>query len=73
VEGACYPGGFLCAVLENNLRRAVDQADDVNLRALPAIVGYLFNRAPARCWGSREQMDHWDKCRGLAGLEGRTA
>src|ERR1035437_2551850 len=53
------PGGFLTAVLENNLRSACEQADDENLHNLPAYVAYLYNNVPADCWGSNEKMKAW--------------
>lgn len=54
-----YPGGFLCAVLENDLQGAFAKADTGNLNALHAIVKYVYNRMDARCWGSREKMTAW--------------
>lgn len=45
-------GGFLRAVLENDLMHAVQFADDENLVALPHIVAYITDRVPVRAWGS---------------------
>lgn len=53
------PGGFLTAVICNDLKAACSRADEVNLAALPAIVAFLYNEAPAAAWGSREKMDAW--------------
>jgi len=53
------PGGFLMAVLENNLRNAVGQADQVNIRAIPEYIQFLYNYAPSGCWGSEEKVDKW--------------
>lgn len=53
------PGGFLTAVLENNLKEAVGRADDDNLLALPAIVGCVYNDIPAICQGSPEKVRTW--------------
>ena len=53
------PGGFMTAVLENNLKEAVGRADCENIRVIPAYVNYLYNYAPADCWGSCEKVDAW--------------
>lgn len=52
-------GHFLTAVLENNLRGAIQFGDIEAIAGLPAIVRWLFNRAPSGCWGSREAMAAW--------------
>jgi len=52
-------GGFLRAVLSNDLAGAVSHADDENIVALPIIVRYLYNRCPAGCWGSEENFMSW--------------
>ena len=59
IEDKCPPGGFLTAVIENNLSDAVGRADGENLRNLPAFVAYFYNKAPADCWGSPEKMNRW--------------
>lgn len=53
------PGGFLRAVLENNLHEAISSADNGNLRRLPEIVKYIWNELPADCWGSEEAVAKW--------------
>ncbi len=58
-EEHCKVGDFLTAVLENNLSEAVGRADDENLANLPAFVSYLYNEAPAPCWGSKEKVKAW--------------
>lgn len=55
------PGQFLQAVISNDLAEACGRADWENLRNLPAFVAYLYNEAPAPCWGSKEKMDAWVK------------
>jgi len=50
---------FLTAILENNLTEACHRADEENLRNLPAFVSYLYNNAPAPCWGSPEKVAEW--------------
>jgi hypothetical protein len=52
-------GGFLTAVFENKLSEAVSRADFENMRAIPAIVAYLYNEIPGNCWGSPEKVKNW--------------
>ncbi len=53
------PGGFLTAVLTNDLNGAFGRADIVNLRAMFSIVSYIHNFAPAGCHGSPEAVHYW--------------
>lgn len=53
------PGGFLRAVICNDLRAAVERADDANVVAIPAYVRFLYNYAPSSCWGSKERYEAW--------------
>lgn len=50
------PGGFLTAVLENNLFEAFGRADQTNQRALFGIVSWIYNNAPHDSHGSPEQV-----------------
>ena len=59
VKGKIPPGGFLSAVIANDLLAAVQRADDTNLRVIPAYVAYLHNHAPANRWGSEENFKSW--------------
>lgn len=59
VRERTYVGGFLAAVLENDLRNAVSRADGLNLSLLPDYVRYLYNHCPAPCWGSPEKVEAW--------------
>ncbi len=52
-------GGFLRAVLGNDLQEAVARADENNIVALPAIVGWLSCNAPSACWGSPKLVADW--------------
>jgi hypothetical protein len=57
-------GGFLRAVLENDLREAIGRADHVNVWLLPHIVSYLYNRVPSHVWGSPVKVQrHLDRKR----------
>lgn len=61
IEQGIVPGEFLQAVLRNDFRAACERADDKNARILPAYVIYLYNEAPAACWGSLEKVNAWVK------------
>lgn len=52
-------GGFLTALLSNNLMNATLRADDENRAALADWVGFLYEYAPANCWGSPEIVAAW--------------
>ena len=58
-------GGFLRAVLENNLKESFARADDENLKCMFEIVNYCYNEIPSICWGSPEKVKAW-----LNGKEG---
>jgi len=60
VDDHKLPGGFLQAVLENDLKEACGRADDENMRNLPAYVAWLYNEAPALCWGSKANVWAWE-------------
>jgi len=55
----CPTGGFLKAVLSNDLKEAVRSADDDNIRAIPEIILYCCWEIPYRCWGSPERVQAW--------------
>ena len=52
-------GGFLTAVLSNDLMAAFAKADPDSIPALHGIVGYCFNEIPGDCWGSPEKVRAW--------------
>lgn len=62
-------GGFLYAVLSNDLSMAVGHADGDNLKVLPAFIGYAYNRIPSQSWGSAAKVDAWQEAGGLNGLK----
>lgn len=53
------PGGFMTAVLENDLAGAFSRADVENTANLRNIVGYIYNHIPSTAWGSREKVEAW--------------
>lgn len=59
VEDGLHPGGFLGAVLANDLLRAVQFGDDEALRDMVTIVRWLANDAPSGCWGSGSITRAW--------------
>lgn len=60
-------GGFLTAVMENDLREACARADDNNRRLLFAWVKWIYNEAPAAAWGDKKKVAAWIKQGGLEG------
>jgi len=52
-------GGFLTAVLENDLVRACGNADDDNVNNIPAFAAWLYNECPLSAWGSPEKVRAW--------------
>ncbi len=62
-------GGFLTAVLSNDLAEACARADEQNLWSLPVIVGYVWNHLPSGCWGSPEKVAAWRRHESAAELE----
>ncbi len=64
------PGGFLRAVLENDLAGAFGRADDDNRRAMHDIVCYVYNELPSQCWGSPAKVAAWlTQAQQRAGIE----
>lgn len=67
VKTGALPGGFLRAVISNDLKNAIGSADDENKAVLDLIVMYMTWETPSKCWGSIVKMDNWAY---LGGLEG---
>ncbi len=59
VNDRLLPGGFLVAVLSNDLFGAVGRADSENLAALADICRYVYNELPSSCWGSKDKIWAW--------------
>jgi hypothetical protein len=53
------PGAFLQAVLCNDLTQAVTRTGPGSEFALPALIDFLLEHAPATAWGSREAVLAW--------------
>jgi len=61
IENHVPKGGFLRNLLSNNLRETYSCADHYNARCVRAYVQFLYNHAPAICWGSPEAYNAWVK------------
>lgn len=59
IEGHHEPGGFLMAVIENNLLEAAARADLINRPLLASIVLWFYNEAPSACRGSPAKAAAW--------------
>lgn len=59
VEHRIPTGGFLQAVLENDLFAAMGKADVYNRQSLFDIVEYIYNELPRACWGSPDAVETW--------------
>ena len=68
VDHGVGAGHFLNYVLENNLFRVFEHADDANVEGLHALVTWIYNREPQGCWGSPEIVKRWKEHHGKEGL-----
>lgn len=59
IEQRTPTGGFLRAVLENNLMAAVARADIYNRAQLCGICQWVFNYCPQSAWGSPAKVRAW--------------
>jgi len=64
VERGIRPGGFLTAVICNDLSWAAGSADATNRLLLWDYVKFFYNYAPHECWGSPEKFQAWLKEKG---------
>ena len=59
VEHGLEPGGFVKAVLSNDLVGAFNAADTKSLRGLQDILRYCRSKIPPACWGSPAKVKNW--------------
>jgi len=59
VASGIPPGGFLLAVLQNDLKEAFARADEGNTRDMFEIVSYCYNNIPSVAWGSPAAVLAW--------------
>ena len=52
-------GGFLRAVLANDLNGAIFRADDESLGAIPSLVRWIREELPIESWGTVERVNLW--------------
>jgi len=55
----CPTGGFLRAVLSNDLFGAIRRADLGNQRDIVEICTFIYNKIPGNCWGSKKIYREW--------------
>jgi hypothetical protein len=61
IENGEHLGGFLTAILCNDLFKAVSRADEQNLSLLPLYVRYIYNELPIASYGTLEKVKAWMK------------
>ena len=59
IEEGIQPGGFLSAVIENDLRESLGRAYETNRARIFEIVSFFYNEAPSPCWGSVKNARAW--------------
>ena len=59
VEQGSVPGGFLIAVLTNDLMGALAQADSDNILVLRDICTFVYNNVPSDAWGNDDKVYAW--------------
>jgi poly-D-alanine transfer protein DltD len=63
IEHGVEPGGFLRAVLSNQLVEAFGRADETNRVAMFGWAMWLYNECPRDAWGSPAKVDAWIEAR----------
>lgn len=53
------PGGFIWAVLSNDLFGAFSRGDDQSIEELKELVRFVYCHVPSICWGNPEQVKEW--------------
>jgi len=67
VERGCPVGAFLEYVITNNLVMSLGKADQINRARIFDICDFMYNEAPAPCWGSIKKYKMWIEKGGLKG------
>lgn len=68
VEKGIPGGGFIDALLSNDLSKTFGRADLINRERLFEYVSWLYSYAPRECWGSEQNVNKWIEHSGLQGL-----
>jgi hypothetical protein len=71
IETGRPTGGFLEAVLSNDLMGAFKRADAQSCAYLEAVARWLYDKAPGDAWGDYKTVQKWIRKQGLEG-QGRT-
>ena len=66
-------GDFLRCVLSNDLMGALSYADSINMHEIHKYGFFLYNYAPAMCYGSKENYDSWVMMQGMINKEREAA
>jgi len=67
IEDGVPQGGFLAAMIQNNLKETFIRADDINRMSIGGFVEFFYRFAPISCWGSQANYDTWIERSGLNG------
>jgi len=65
------PGGYLQAVLRNDLAGALGRADPESWDSLAAIMRWITEDMPHDAWGSRDAVESWIRDGGMTGRHGK--
>lgn len=58
-EKGYQPGGFLTALINNDLRETFARADDTNIRHIRNYIMWFYNFAPGGTWGYPDAVETW--------------
>lgn len=61
-------GGFLTSLLKGDLFLTFSVADCINRKCIENYIKFLYNCAPANCFGSEENVKYWSENGGLKGI-----
>ncbi len=56
-----FPGDFLAAIIENDLKGAVANSDSRNINFIQDLVKFFFNETSSECWGRKNAMNEWNE------------
>jgi len=59
VNNRIDPGGFLTAVISNDLMRAFEKADSINKGIIEKYARLMYNEFPSASYGSYECVKNW--------------
>lgn len=60
VDDKIRPGGFLVAVLRNDLQDALARVDDdITAEQLRVLVRWVYQYVPSHAWGSKDRVEAW--------------